>query len=149
MLTNNFVFSDAEDNRSRLVPGAFLFSKKSLYEKKASHLQLNFNIFDSSQLGMQEIQTEWNFILSIQRYTQFWFFREGCENSFSITFCVWFFRKIFLRLYSINWPNFIAWLPILLEILCSTLIGIVFFPVYVVVNFEVNFFLSSRFSIWP
>ena len=28
-----------------------------------------------------------------------------------------FWRKIFLLLYSINWPNFIAWLPLICEIL--------------------------------
>ena len=28
-----------------------------------------------------------------------------------------FLKKLFLVLYSINWPNFIVWLPILLEIL--------------------------------
>ena len=28
-----------------------------------------------------------------------------------------FSRKMFLMLYSINWPNFIVWLPLLLEIL--------------------------------
>ena len=28
-----------------------------------------------------------------QRYTQFWFFRKGSRNSFSTTFCVWFFNK--------------------------------------------------------
>ena len=30
----------------------------------------------------------------IQRYAQFWFFRWGSGNSFSTTFCVWFFNKI-------------------------------------------------------
>ena len=28
-----------------------------------------------------------------------------------------FSTKMFFMLYSINWPNFIAWLPLLLEIL--------------------------------
>ena len=31
-----------------------------------------------------------------------------------------FSRKMFLTLYSINWPNFIDWLPLLLEILGNT-----------------------------
>ena len=30
-----------------------------------------------------------------------------------------FSTKMFLMLYSINWPNFIAWLPLLLEILSN------------------------------
>ena len=33
--------------------------------------------------------------------------------------------KMFLMLYSINCPNFIAWLPLLLEILGNTCIAIV------------------------
>ena len=37
-------------------------------------------------------------------------------------------RKLFLMLYSINLPNFIAWLPILLEILGSMCLAIVCLP---------------------
>ena len=36
-----------------------------------------------------------------------------------------FLRKMFLILYSINWPNFIARLPLLLEILGNMCIEIV------------------------
>ena len=36
-----------------------------------------------------------------------------------------FSTKIFLMLQSINWPNFIAWLPLLLDILSNTFIAIV------------------------
>ena len=36
-----------------------------------------------------------------------------------------FWRKIFLLLYSINWPNFIVWLPLLCEILGNMCIAIV------------------------
>ena len=36
-----------------------------------------------------------------------------------------FSTKMFLMLYSINWPNFIAWLPLLLEILGNMYIAIV------------------------
>ena len=36
-----------------------------------------------------------------------------------------FSTKMFLMLYSINWPNFIAWLHLLLEILGNTCIAIV------------------------
>ena len=49
-----------------------------------------------------------------------------------------FSRKIFLVLYSINWPNFIAWLPILLEILGIMSIAIVCFPGFDVLNFEIK-----------
>ena len=36
-----------------------------------------------------------------------------------------FSTKMFLMLYSINCPNLIAWLPLLLEILCNMCIAIV------------------------
>ena len=36
-----------------------------------------------------------------------------------------FLRKIFVLLYSINWPSFIGWLPLLLEILVNMCIAIV------------------------
>ena len=36
-----------------------------------------------------------------------------------------FWRKIFILLYSINWPNFIAWFPLLCEILSSIFIVII------------------------
>ena len=37
-----------------------------------------------------------------------------------------FSTKMFFMLYSINWPNFIAWLPLLREILDNMCIAIVF-----------------------
>ena len=49
-----------------------------------------------------------------------------------------FWRKIFLLLYSINWPNFIVWLPLLCEILGNMCIAIVCKPSCDVMNFEVN-----------
>ena len=45
-------------------------------------------------------------------------------------------RKIFLILYSINWPNFIVCLLLLLEILDNIYIGIVCFAGCDVINFE-------------
>ena len=56
------------------------------------------SIYFRSPLGMHN-QTVYSFRLSTQRYTQFWIFRKGSENSFFT----------FLMLYSINWPNFIVW----------------------------------------
>ena len=49
-----------------------------------------------------------------------------------------FWRKLFLLLYSINWPNFIAWLSLLCEILGNMFIAIVYKPGCDVMNFEVN-----------
>ena len=62
--------------------------------------------------------------IMIQRYNQFGLFRKGSENSFSQHFVHDFFSKIFLMLYSINWPNCMAWLPLLFEILANMFIEI-------------------------
>ena len=49
-----------------------------------------------------------------------------------------FSTKVFLMLYSINLPNFIAWLPLLLEILDNMCIAIVCYPGCDVMDFEIN-----------
>ena len=47
-----------------------------------------------------------------------------------------FWRKIFLLCFT-NWPNFIVWLSLLLEMLSNMCI-IICFPVYHIINFEIN-----------
>ena len=49
-----------------------------------------------------------------------------------------FSRKMFLVLYSISWPNFIGWLPLLLGTLVNICIVIVCFIGCDVINFEIN-----------
>ena len=49
-----------------------------------------------------------------------------------------FSTKMLLVLYSINWPNFIAWLPLLLQILGNRCVAIVFFPHCDLMDFEIN-----------
>ena len=58
-----------------------------------------------------------------------------------------FWRKIFLLLYSHNWPNFIDCLPLLCEILGNIRIAIVRKPICDGINFEVNliFLIKSFF----
>ena len=54
---------------------------------------------------------------------------------------------MFLKLYSINWPNFIARLPLLLEILVNICIAIVCYPSCDVIDFKIDFiFLVKPFS---
>ena len=63
-----------------------------------------------------------------------------------------FWRRIFPLLYSINWSNFIVWLPLLCEILGNMCIAIVSKPGCDAMNFEVKdfelkaFFLKSCYS---
>ena len=49
-----------------------------------------------------------------------------------------FSRKMFLMLYSMNWPNFIVWLPLLLEILGNMRITIVCSPVCDVIKLTLS-----------
>ena len=49
-----------------------------------------------------------------------------------------FCRKIFLLLYSIKWPNVIAWLPLLREVLGNMCIAIVCWAGSDVINFEIQ-----------
>ena len=49
-----------------------------------------------------------------------------------------FSTKMFLMLYSINRPNSIVWLPLLLEILGNMCIAIVCKPGCDVINFKIN-----------
>ena len=55
-----------------------------------------------------------------------------------------FSRKMFLMLHSINWPNFIVWLPLLLEILGIMFIAIVCFPGCDVIDFEINLIFQIK-----
>ena len=68
----------------------YFFANHAENEPGKLGLQLGFNIF--------RYPSTWHTIKTtcspfIQRYTQFWFFRKGSEDSFSTKFCVWFFRK--------------------------------------------------------
>ena len=57
-----------------------------------------------------------------------------------------FLRKIFLVLYSINWPNFVVWLYLLVEILGNMCIAPVCYPRCGVINFEIDLiFLMKLF----
>ena len=57
-----------------------------------------------------------------------------------------FSTKIFLMLYSINLPNFILWLPLLLEILSNMCIAFICYPGCDVMDLEINlFFLIEPF----
>ena len=57
-----------------------------------------------------------------------------------------FWRKMFVMLYSINWPNFIVWLPLLFEILGNMCIATVYFPACDAITFEIYLiFLAKPF----
>ena len=49
-----------------------------------------------------------------------------------------FWEKIFHPLYSTNWRILIVWLPLFLEMSGNMCIVIIYFPVYDVINFDIN-----------
>ena len=59
-----------------------------------------------------------------------------------------FSTRMSLMLHSISWPNFIAWFPLLFEILGNMCIAIVCYPGCEVMDFEINFiFLIEPFFV--
>ena len=71
---------------------------------------------------------------------------KGLGLVFSPHFAYDILRKMFLMLYSFNWPNFIAWFPLLLNILGNICITIVYLPSCDVKKFEINLiFLINPF----
>ena len=66
------------------------------------------------------------------------FFDKGLGIVSLAHFVYGFSIKMFLMLYSINGPNFIAWLSLLLERLGNMCIAIVCYPDSDVMDFEIN-----------
>ena len=62
------------------------------------------------------------------KQTNFDFLERGLEIVSPPPFVYDFSRKMFLILYSINWPHFIAWLPLFLEILANMCIAALSYP---------------------
>ena len=54
-MRNIFFKNHAENEAGKLIPDLFLSFRKTLYEVKASGLQLSFNNFDNPQLGIQAV----------------------------------------------------------------------------------------------
>ena len=74
----------------------------------------------------------------IQRYARFWFSGKSLVLVSPSYFGHNFSRKMFLMLHCINWPNFIVWLLILLEILGNMCIMIVCWRGCDIIKFEIN-----------
>ena len=106
--------SHAENEVGRLVPDFISFFKKALYEVKASGLH-SFNIFDI--LDIIKNKPYITLFCWSRDMLDFDFFKKGLELVSPSHFVYDFSRKTFFMLFSINWPNFIVWCPLLFEIL--------------------------------
>ena len=76
----------------------------------------------------EAIETCWNYAADYLHLPHFKLFqntKSGLELGSLPYFLHNFWSKIFLLIYSINWPSFIVWLSLLREILSNTCIAIV------------------------
>ena len=94
--------------------------------------------FNSTQLGMQWKKLYKTLDYSSSDMLNFDFSEKGLGLVFPPHFVYDFLSKMFLMLYSISWPNFTVWLPLLREILHNMCIAIVCFPGCDFINFEIN-----------
>ena len=121
--------------QGKLIPDLFYFSIKLSIRQKRVVSTLFLTYFSKCRLG-NTIKTNFiTFYLMIQRYAQFWFFTKGYGTSFFTTLLSRFFKKNVSYMYSINWPNFVAWLHLLLDILDNICI-LIFSPLCDILNFE-------------
>ena len=128
----------AENKLGELVPDLFLFPKKALYEVKAMVCSLVSMDFIALNLAYNKNK--------LQKYLDYWsrdmldFYslEKGLGIVSPAYFVYDFSTKMFLILFSINWPNFIPWLPLLLEILGNMYIAIVCYPGIVIWILKLN-----------
>ena len=122
----------------RLVPGSFLFFELVLHMVKASGQHLSFDIFWYTWFGTYiknrlYIISGWSGDVH-----NFDFSEKRSRTSFSITFCVWFFKK------SLSHQILLS---LLLEILGNMCIAIICCPFSDVINFLIKpFFYITKYS---
>ena len=80
--------------------------------------------FDSLQLAIQQKNKLCKILDYLSRDTLNFHFSEKALGLVSLTFCGWFFKKNVSHV-AFNWPTFIVWLPLLLEILDNMCITVV------------------------
>ena len=113
-----FFVNHAENVEVRLTPDLFVFFLKKLYMTLNQAVSILYSIcFRSPQFG-HTIKTYCMKLQTVDPETC-WIFiwqKKGLALVSPPDFVHDFSRKILIILYSMNWPNFIFWLPLLLEI---------------------------------
>ena len=125
----------------------FFTKKENSTENLCSKSTIRLSQRDSSSISIKSLQC-WSFcrdkIMFIcndhrsRDMLNFKFLWKDLEIVSLLYFVCDFSRKIFLILHSMNWPDFIVWLPLLLEILGNMCIAIVCFSGCDVINFEIK-----------
>ena len=113
-----FFFKNYVDNEAqRLVPDLSLFLKKLNVRWKQVVCSFASIYFDSPQLAIQKSKLYKTLYYWRRDMLNFIFLEKGLGLVSSPHFVSDFSIKMFLMLHSINWPDFIVWFPLLLEIL--------------------------------
>ena len=94
--------------------------------------------FNSPQLSIQQKQTVKTLDYWSRDMLNFNFSEKGMGLVFPPHFEHDFSRKMFLILHFINWPNYIVWLPLLLEILANICITLVLLTRLWRIKIEIN-----------
>ena len=148
-MKNIFWKTHAQNVLKELVPGQCMMKpKRSIPLGQQSEMLWNLFILQVQVEVYQSIRKLMCWPLNFISYKTFLKSKGSLEyNSLPNSFSACSLKKIFLLLYFINWPNFIAWLPLLLEILVNISIVIIQYPVCDVLNFEINhsFLIKSFF----
>ena len=126
-----------ENEAGRLVPDLFLFFRKSFIWGKIKWFAAYFQ-YNSIALNLAYNKN--NLYKTLNCWSRDILNFVFCQRLVSPQYFEYNFSKkcVCLMLYSINWPNFIVWLPLLLEILGIMCIAIVCFPGGDLINFEIN-----------
>ena len=117
----------------KMMKSAFYFTLKLFTFLKYSDFVLTFFVVETGQLmgfNMRNIFLEKSYAKCFGQT------RTKIEVMPHFLYFIW--RKIFLTLYSINWPNLIVWWLLLFEILGNMCIVIICLPVNDIINSELN-----------
>ena len=138
----------AKTKTSRLLLNLFFYIK-ALHKIKASSQHHSVSIFWQTWNWRYNKNKHCNLSDRWSRdMPNFDFLWKGLWHAFPSYFVCSFSRKIFLILYSIDWPNLIVFLALLPEILDNMSVVTVYFPVWDVLNFGINLsFLIKPISI--
>ena len=134
---NIFLENHIQNMMERLLPDPFMKNQHRAYLWISS---LKCNKFDLLYVQVEVYQNIlklrcWPLAFTLHKA----FLKDGVLELVSLLhFLNAFCEKIFLTLYSTDWPSFIVWLSLLLAILGRMCIVIIFCPACEVTEFEIN-----------
>ena len=134
---NNCLKNHAKNVVEILVSDSF-FKKWKLSVSLDQQSEFSYSVF-LLYVQVEDYQSKLKLVLTISFYFIQNVFKKtnrGLELVSLPHFLYDFWKKALLTLYSINWPNFIVWLPLLFEISGNIFTVTVCYPVWNAINFE-------------